>query len=65
MRRREREIDLSSNCCAAHGADPNAHSDSGGNSVFAAKTREIRTLLEAHGGTVIPMIWSGWMKTTK
>jgi ankyrin repeat protein len=43
----------------AHGADPNAHSDSGGNSVFAAKTREIRTLLEAHGGTVDPydLVW--------
>jgi len=43
----------------AHGADPNAHSDSGGNSVFAAKTREIRELVEAHGGTVDPydLVW--------
>ena len=43
----------------AHGADPNAHSDSGGNSVFAAKTREIRELIEAHGGTVDPydLVW--------
>jgi len=43
----------------AHGADPNAHSDSGGNSVFAAKTREIRAILEAHGGTVDPydLVW--------
>jgi ankyrin repeat protein len=43
----------------AHGADPNAHSDSGGNSVFAAKTRELRALLEAHGGTLDPydLVW--------
>lgn len=43
----------------AHGADPNAHSDSAGNSVYAAKTREIRALLEAHGGTVDPydLVW--------
>jgi ankyrin repeat protein len=43
----------------AHGADPNAHSDSGGNSVYAAKTREIRELIEAHGGTVDPydLVW--------
>jgi ankyrin repeat protein len=43
----------------AHGADPNAHSDSGGNSVYAAKTKEIRELLKAHGGTLDPfdLVW--------
>jgi ankyrin repeat protein len=43
----------------AHGADPNGHSDSGGNSVYAAKTPEIRRLLEAHGGTLDPfdLVW--------
>jgi ankyrin repeat protein len=43
----------------AHGADPNAHSDSGGNAVFAAKTPEIRALLKAHGGALDPydLIW--------
>ena len=43
----------------AHGADPNAHSDSGGNSVFAAKTRDLRAILESHGGTVDPydLVW--------
>jgi ankyrin repeat protein len=43
----------------AHGADPNAHSDSAGNAVYAAKTAEIRALLKAHGGTVDPydLVW--------
>jgi ankyrin repeat protein len=43
----------------AHGADPSAHTDSGGNAVFAAKTKEIRDLLKAHGGTVDPfdLVW--------
>jgi ankyrin repeat protein len=43
----------------SHGADPNGHSDSGGNSVYAAKTPEIRRLLEAHGGTLDPfdLVW--------
>jgi ankyrin repeat protein len=43
----------------AHGADPNGHSDSAGNSVYAAKTKEIRALIEAHGGTVDPydLVW--------
>jgi len=43
----------------AYGADPNAHSDSAGNAVYAAKTREIRALLEAHGGTLDPfdLVW--------
>lgn len=43
----------------AHGADPNGHVDSSGNSVYAAKTPEIRALLEAHGGAVDPydLVW--------
>jgi ankyrin repeat protein len=43
----------------AHGADPNAHRDSAGNSVYAAKSPEIRALLKAHGGTVDPydLVW--------
>src|SRR4029450_8175382 len=43
----------------AHGADPNAHSDSGGNSVYTAKTPEIREVLKAHGGTLDPydLVW--------
>jgi ankyrin repeat protein len=43
----------------AHGADPNAHSDSGGNAVYAAKTPEIRALLKAHGGALDPfdLVW--------
>lgn len=42
-----------------HGADPNAHNDAGGNSMFVAKTEEIRTLLVAHGGTLDPydLVW--------
>jgi ankyrin repeat protein len=38
----------------SRGADPNGHSDSGGNAVCAAKTSEIRALLEAHGGSLDP-----------
>ena len=43
----------------AHGADPNGHSDSAGNAVYAAKTPEIRSLLQAHGGTLDPydLVW--------
>jgi ankyrin repeat protein len=43
----------------AHGADPNGHSDSAGNSVYVAKTPEIRALLEARGGTLDPfdLVW--------
>jgi ankyrin repeat protein len=43
----------------AHGADPNGHSDSSGNAVYVAKTPEIRTLLEARGGTLDPydLVW--------
>jgi ankyrin repeat protein len=45
----------------AHGADPNAFVDSAGNAVYAAKTREIRDLLKAHGGTLDPydLVWMG------
>ena len=41
------------------GADPNAHADSAGNAVYAAKTDEIRALLEAHGGSLDPydLVW--------
>ena len=43
----------------AHGADPNGFVDSAGNSVFTAKTPEIRALLMAHGGTLDPfdLVW--------
>jgi ankyrin repeat protein len=42
-----------------HGADPSAHTDSGGNAVYAAKTKELRTLLMQHGGTSDPydLVW--------
>ena len=41
------------------GADPNAHADSAGNAVYAARTPEIRALLEAHGGSLDPydLVW--------
>ena len=41
------------------GADPNGHRDSAGNAVYAAKTPEIRALLEAHGGSLDPydLVW--------
>jgi ankyrin repeat protein len=43
----------------SRGADPNAHRDSAGNAVYAAKTPEIRALLEAHGGSLDPydLVW--------
>jgi ankyrin repeat protein len=43
----------------AHGADPNAHVDSAGNAVYAAKTPELRALLMARGGTLDPydLVW--------
>lgn len=43
----------------ARGADPNAHCDSAGNAVYAAKTPEIRARLEAHGGSLDPydLVW--------
>ncbi|HEY3234012.1 MAG TPA: ankyrin repeat domain-containing protein, partial [Polyangiaceae bacterium] len=34
----------------SHGADPNGTIDSSGSATYAAKTRELRTLLMAHGG---------------
>jgi ankyrin repeat protein len=43
----------------AHGADPNGLTDSGGNAVCAAKTTDIRALLESHGGSLDPydLVW--------
>jgi ankyrin repeat protein len=43
----------------SRGADPNGHTDSAGNAVCAAKTSEIRALLEAHGGSLDPydLVW--------
>lgn len=43
----------------SRGADPNGHVDSGGNAVYAAKTPEIRALLESHGGSLDPydLVW--------
>jgi len=43
----------------SHGADPNAFVDSAGNAMFAARTKEIRALLEAHGGKLDPydLVW--------
>ena len=43
----------------AHGADPNAHVDSAGNAVYAAKTPEIRKLLIDRGGALDPydLVW--------
>ena len=38
----------------SRGADPNGYRDSAGNAVCAAKTPEIRALLEAHGGSLDP-----------
>lgn len=42
-----------------HGADPNGHNDASGNSMYVARTEEIRTLLVAHGGTLDPfdLVW--------
>ena len=34
----------------AHGADPNGEVDSAGSAIYAAKTPELRALLQAHGG---------------
>jgi len=43
----------------AHGADPNGPTDSGGNAVCAAKSKDIRALLESHGGSLDPfdLVW--------
>jgi len=38
----------------AHGADPNGYVNAGGNSVYAARTKELRALMIAHGGTIDP-----------
>jgi ankyrin repeat protein len=42
-----------------HGADPNGFVDAAGNSMFAARTKEIRALLAAHGGRLDPydLVW--------
>jgi ankyrin repeat protein len=42
-----------------HGADPNGFVNAGGNAVYAARTREIRALLMAHGGYLDPydLVW--------
>ena len=44
-----------------HGADPNGFVNASGNAVCAAKTPEIRRLLEAHGGFLDPydLVWKG------
>ena len=44
-----------------HGADPNGFVDAAGNAVCAARTSEIRRLLEAHGGYLDPydLAWKG------
>jgi ankyrin repeat protein len=44
-----------------HGADPNGFVNASGNAVCAAKTPEIRQLLEAHGGFLDPydLVWKG------
>ena len=43
----------------AHGADPNGFVDASGNAMFAARTKEIRALLAAHGGKLDPydLVW--------
>lgn len=45
----------------AHGADPNSHIDSSGSATYAARTRELRALLVAHGGTLdtYDLVWLG------
>jgi ankyrin repeat protein len=44
-----------------HNADPNGFVNASGNAVCAAKTPEIRQLLEAHGGFLDPydLVWKG------
>jgi ankyrin repeat protein len=43
----------------AHGADPNGAIDSAGSATYAARTRELRALLLAHGGTLdaFDLVW--------
>ena len=57
--RRGRAIARWSNSSSQHGADPNGFVDSAGNAMFAAKTKEIRALLAAHGGKLDPfdLVW--------
>ena len=45
----------------AHGADPNGYVDSAGTATYAARTRELRALLVAHGGRLDPydLVWLG------
>jgi ankyrin repeat protein len=45
----------------AHGADPNSHINSSGSATYAARTRELRALLIAHGGTLdtYDLVWLG------
>ena len=44
-----------------HHADPNGFVNASGNAVYAAKTPQIRKLLEAHGGFLDPydLVWKG------
>lgn len=45
----------------AHGADPNSYIDSSGSATYVAKTRELRSLLFSHGGTLdsYDLVWLG------
>ena len=45
----------------AYGADPNSYIDSSGSATYVAKTRELRALLFAHGGTLdtYDLVWLG------
>jgi ankyrin repeat protein len=45
----------------AHGADPNGWIDSGGSATYIARTRELRDLLMANGGTLdtYDLVWLG------
>jgi hypothetical protein len=45
----------------AHGADPNSYLDSSGNATYAAKTKDIRAILMAAGGTLdtYDLVWLG------
>jgi len=45
----------------AHGADPNSWIDSSGSATYVSRTRELRSLLLAHGGTLdaYDLVWLG------
>jgi ankyrin repeat protein len=45
----------------AHGADPNGSIDSAGSATYVARTRELRAMLLARGGTLDPydLVWLG------